>query len=544
MVRQRKPKIVIELPQARQHHHEEACLCPLVQPYIRVSRVGDRKFLISPEIQMRSMDEWAVKNNKRLLPPVSDINMSGRTFRKRSVDNIIEEIKIGNCTGIVLWKWSRWARNQKESAVYVDRVEKAGGAVYAATEDYDIKTAIGRFLHTVNGGIDQLQSDQQSETWHVVHSLRRDDNLPHGGRERFGYDYGDVVLDGERRKRYTPNDEAPDLKKTYDDWLNNASYETIARNLNAANWVTMLGGTWTPQGVARMMDTGFAAGLIRERSPEMRKKIEDGDVGANSISSYDIWRTGSHKAIIEMQVWEEYKARRLANTGIPPRSRRPVHALSAMLFCTECRRRLSTKYAGAGRTHQWYCTSARVFHKSVPVSANNRLSLEAIREWVREQFDDNLPVDLFTEKAREIEIERQRKAEDRQTQLSSEIRSRDGKIEKLLEGVATAGAPVADRYNKMINQLIAEIEDLKSELRRYPTKLRPPKDIQALRALDDVWAELPPAVLHEALSKIISRVEVSPRSSSSTRASVSDRVRPVGVWETPSLDEWLADRPA
>lgn len=493
---------------------------------------------------MRAIEAWAIKHNKRLLDPVSDINRSGRTFRKRSVDAIIEEIKRGECSGILLWKWSRWARNQKESAIYADRVEKAGGYVFSATEDYDLRTAIGRFTHTVNGAVDQLQSDMQSETWHVIHELRREDGLPHGGRERFGYDYVEVVENDERRMRYILNDEASDLKRAYLDWLNNDSYETIARNLNSAGWVTMLGGTWTPQGVARMMDTGFAAGLIRERSPEMIERIEKNEVSANSIASYDIWRTGAHQAILDLAVWEQYKTVRLAKTGLPPRSKRPAHALSALLFCTVCRRRLSTKYAGAGRTHQWYCTSARIFHKDVPVSVNNRLAQESVRDWVRDQVIDRVPIDRYVDETRKIELERQRSRDDRQQRLRDSIRDKEAEVENLLKGVAKAGDAVAERYNKMISTLLAEIEDMSVELRRSAPKPKPLKDRDALRKLDEVWDELPPPVLQDALSKIVSRIEVSPRTSSSTRTSAADRLCPVGSWEDPDLDEWLSSRPA
>lgn len=547
MPRERKPRVVIDLPTPSAHHHSGACACPWVRPYIRVSKIGNRKFVISPEIQMRAIEDWAIRNNRRLLPPYCDINKSGRTFRKRSVDKIIEEIKNGEYREVVLWKWSRWARNQPESAIYSKKVQDGGGEVHSATEDFDLSTAIGRLAHGLTGQIDQYQSELLSEGWRNVHTIRREDGLPHGGRERFGYDYVEITTHDERTMRYVPNNEKSDCAKAYLDWLdetNPASFNKITADLNSAGWRTMLGGTWTPQGVARMMDTGFAAGLIRERSPEMVKRIEAREVSANAIESYDIWRAGAHEAIIDPAVWETYKTRRINRVGLPPRSKTPSHALTAKLFCVECKRRLSTKFAGAGKTHQWYCLSAKVFHKSVPVSVNNRLTLEVVRDWVRQQYSDQLPVALYTDRAHRLRSERAQHREGQQKRIIAEIKLREGKIKNLLEAVAVGGERAAQRYNAMIDQFDQEIEDLKAEQRKTAPRPRPTKDSDALRALDQVWDQLPPLVLHEALSKIISRVEVSPRTASSSRSSVADRVRPVGVWEEPGLEEWLSSRPA
>jgi len=493
---------------------------------------------------MRAMDEWAVRNNRRLLPPVCDINKSGRTFRKRSVDKIIAAIKDGHYRHVVLWKWSRWARNQAESAVYSSYVHSAGGRVDSATEDFDLDTAIGRLGQGMTGVIDQYQSELISESWSSVHALRREDGLPHGGRERFGYAYGETVVNEERRKRYTKNDEAPILIKAYCDWLDGKSFIKIAQELNAATFVTMLGGRWTPQGVARMMDTGFAAGLIRERSEGMKEKIRGKQVGANSILSYDIWRTGSHEAVIEASIWDTYKARRVAASGLPPRSKAPVHALSAIMFCTECRRRLTTKYAGAGRTHQWQCPWQKSFHPGVAVTVNNRLALVAVREWVRAEIGDELPVAKATNTAREEQAKRLADAQTHRRALSNRIGELEGMINNLTIQIATSSPSVAARFISSIEVWDSEIDQLRAELARSAPRPRAQKDQEALRALDAVWGELPPSVLHEALAKVISRVEVSPRSEISTRASAADRVSAIGVWEDPSTDEWLASRPA
>lgn len=544
MPRQRKPKIHIEMPQLAPHPCGPVCDCILARPYIRVSRVGNRQYLISPEIQLRAIEEWAKRNKRRLLEPACDINKSGRTFRKRSVDKILEEIRAGEHREVVLWKWSRWARNTKDSAVYLEKVYEAGGDVFSATEDMDPKTAVGRFTRTVTGAADEFQSDLISETWHAVHGLRRGDGLPHGGRERFGYDYIDA---GEGVKRYVPNDEAEVLKQAYLTWLGwdesgrKKSFNKISEEFNRAGWLTTLGGSWTPQGVARMMDTGFAAGLIRERS------APNGEP-ANSIKSYDIWRKGTHEPIIEPEAWTEYYSRRVGSASLPSRSKKAAHGLSALLFCSVCRRRLSIKHGGADRprTQQWQCPWHKSFHPDKKaVTVNNRLALEAVREWVRREFKDELPVGRFeTEAMERISREKDQRSRE-QNAIRAEIRERERKIKNLvLQAEDEENVAAARRLNARVAELDKEVEELSAQLTPDSVKKVVQKDYEALRKLDEVWDELPPDVLRDFLGKLVSRIEVYPRTSTSTRTSAEDRVRPVGVWQEPALDDWLSDRRA
>jgi DNA invertase Pin-like site-specific DNA recombinase len=540
MSRTRRERPTIELPKPSPHWHPPGCACKPAVPYIRVSKVGKREKIISPKMQLDAIEAYAKANNLRLLEPVCDIDKSGRTFRRRSIGALIGRIAAGEFQQIVVWKWSRWARNIDESAIYVKQVRDAGGRVDSATEDQDQDTAVGRLQHIVTGAFDEYQSNLISETWRNVHSLRRDDGLPHGGRDRFGYDYVTEGRGQEKVTRYVPNDEAPILRQGYEDYADGKSFSKIAQDWHRAGTFTTLGGTWTPQAVARTMDTGFAAGLIRERS-------KPSAAPANSILSYDVWRAGIQDPIIERPVWDAYKERRLKQAGLPPRSRRPVHALSTLLFCTECRRRLVTKYSGVGRTHQWQCPWQKTRHPGVAVTVNNRLALLAVREWVGEVLGEQIDI-AAAQAAAEAELaERERRQETEQQRIRREIAALDGKIDNLLDHAESAHGRAKEKIDARLQSYEQEIERLTALLK--PEPLAPDRvfgdaDQAALQQLDAVWGELPPTVLNEFLSKLLSRIEVAPRSGLSTRKSASDRVSPVPIWEGPELDSWLAERPA
>lgn len=528
------------MPKLTPHWHPPGCDCAPTRPYIRVSKVGTREQVISPELQLRSIEGWARNNKKRLLEPYCDINRSGRTFRKRSVEKIIKEIAAGGYNHVTLWKWSRWARNTEESAKYTKQIQDVGGWVDSATEDIDQRTAIGKLQLGIIREFDAYTSNVMQETWKGVHERRREAGLPHGGRERFGYDYIDVrdkngQLVG--KKYEIIDDEAEMLKTAYGLYVNGGkSFNHILAYFNTTGASTTLGGAWTAQGVARMMDTGFAAGLIRERSMPSDKP-------SNSIRDYDVWRPGSHPAIIKRSLWDAYKLKRFTQPILPPRSRRAVHGLSALLFCAICRRRLVTKYAGAGRTHQWQCPWQKSFHPGTAVSVNNRLALVVVREWVRAEYGNGLPVAAYVAEESEAAASQQSEADRKAMKIKEQIQALENKIDNLVELAATAPMRAKQRYNDKIETWDQEIQDLREKLLPPPVKRTVVKDYDDLRSLDDVWEELSPEVLRDALSNLVHRVEVSARTSTSTRSSASDRVHPVGSWEEPDMDNWLASRP-
>ncbi|MBO3743190.1 recombinase family protein [Actinoplanes flavus] len=126
--------------------------------YIRVSKVGGRgDDLISPEVQRHTIDCWRV-------------------------EEVIKGVKDGRWSYAILWKWSRWGRNLKESQIHLAAVEEVGGIVRATTEDVDPRTTIGRFTRDQLLSIAQLQSDWISDNWREAQDKRRRDGLPTDGK--------------------------------------------------------------------------------------------------------------------------------------------------------------------------------------------------------------------------------------------------------------------------------------------------------------------------------------------------------------------------
>lgn len=568
-------------PQEIPHHHpNDDCGCEPTVMYIRVSKVGERDpdSLKSPDIQLDAGKADCVKKGKRIVKVISDIDKSGRTFRKRSVDAVIALIKNGTAKSVTLWKWSRWGRNVEFSNEYLRKTRAAGGRVDSATEPFDLSTAMGRWNQDSIMRFDQLLGELLGEGWQAAQNRRRAAGLPHSGRARFGYRYltRDAMRDGEthgeatlpdgsiapdsggcelcrkREPHYWPHEvTGPALAGLYEQYVSGVSVRQIAAILNQRGFRTAFGGRWTQQATGQMMDTGFAAGLIRERSPELLEQIKAQEdltgkkLVRNSLKTFDVWRPGAQPALISPALWKQYMERRLEQAGIPPRSRVATHALSRILFCEICSRRLTTRYNGAKRQHQWRCPSQPTYHPDTPVSVSNAAALQIIRDWVRSKIDPldtGRSVDEIAKAAYGATPTTVRTPGRIQADIDTETRAHDKLILMNARGRITD-----EQFDIARLEFEAALAGLRAELDQATAVqgVTGKPTYTQFESLDAVWDETlegDPVGLNAPLREVISFVIVSPALGKGRWHDAAERVDVVPAWERESKDRWLESR--
>lgn len=491
--------------------------------------------IVSPDIQLAAIDLDARLNGRRIVDLRFDVNKSGKSLEGRALLSIVADIRAGKYSVISVWKWSRWGRNTLDSLQMILKVDEVGGQVVSATEAYDTKTPTGELVRDLLLVIATWQGKIIGESWRDVQSLRREAGLPHSGHTRFGYQY----IDG----RYVIDQhEAPVLKETYERYVAKWSLNKLVVDLNARGFWTSAGGNWTIEGLGRMLDTGFAAGLIRERSkPAMQKKR------GNHIGNYDIWRTGAHEPIISEELWQAYRAKREERAAMPPRLREPTHALSGLMFCGICGRRICTKYMGVTSIHSWVCPHRSAYHPELSISITNRIALGVVRDWVRtivaEDTNESRSAEV-TAKAEAIEAEQSQTKTDVDECLARLARVA-AKMRRLKDAFIEEGEDDAD-FRRRKQVLLAEERAVRADLVR--ARLTATEDqgrqasIAAFVALDKEWDSYPKATLHALLAEVVGMVRVFPRTSP-RRVDSASRVEVVPAWEMATWgDAWLSER--
>jgi DNA invertase Pin-like site-specific DNA recombinase len=81
-----------------------------------------------------------------VMDPIVDIGKSGRAFDNRSIAEIIDMARRREFDVLILWIWSRFRRNLRESLQHLDTLTNYGIEVRAAREDFDGKTTIGKMV--------------------------------------------------------------------------------------------------------------------------------------------------------------------------------------------------------------------------------------------------------------------------------------------------------------------------------------------------------------------------------------------------------------
>lgn len=285
--------------------------------YGRVSMVGGREEIISPDVQLRAGTDGVTTRGWEVVEQIVELDATGRNFIRAGVHRAIEGVERGDWDVVGVYRYDRFGRNVRDSLVNIARVEAAGGEVVSWTEPFDAETAIGRYGRTNLLAIAELQSDLIGESWKAAHRNRVDHGLPHGGFAFLGYTY--------TAKHYSPDPAtAPIVAELYRRYVAGEGMHRLA------DWLTALGLPRSAHGVGTFLETGFAAGLLHTKAGDHLP--------------------GAHEPIIDQTLWEAYRAERERRRSMhAPRLLTPVTAFSGLVFCDHCDRRLQNKGASAGR---------------------------------------------------------------------------------------------------------------------------------------------------------------------------------------------------
>lgn len=520
-----------DIPALPEHWHEE-CDCVPTLAYLRVSKVMNREKIVSPTIQLNEIIADARRKGRRIVKILIDINKSGKDFDRKAFGEAVEDIKAGVYKHISVWKWNRFGRTMLGSMTMLKMLEEVDASVSSATESFEYESAIGEF--NLNGLLNmaQMQSRTLGETWRGVHTARKQNQLPHTGQKRFGYDY---ITDDVRNKRYEINEEeARILRWSYEQYVAGKSMKWIVAEVNAQGFTTPYGNAWTRHTFTRTLESGFAAGQFRQRSKaakKAQKRRRD-----NTRAAFDEWEKGKHTPIIDMALWRAYEKIRDEGAALPPN--RSTHALSTLLVCGLCARRLTTRYTGQNRQHRWVCDGRARYHPERPLTISNVDALSVVRQWAEAR---SKPEWL------EAEIQRMHEAEDSARpevdRIEAELKKTSAKAAKALRLYLDTDDDNEESRTRVLsamNALDARVADLKRQ-RAELVVGRVAPDWAALGSLSETWDLDEPQTHNAALRAALGMVVVFPPVDPKVRRDVS-RVTVVPAWEMEEWSDWLAAR--
>lgn len=259
--------------------------------YIRVST--DRQTELSPDSQLKVIQQYA-KQNGYIIPKeyvFRDDGISGRSAEKRpSFNQMIATAKQKPTpfSAIMVWKFSRFARNQEEAIVYKSMLKKNGVTVISCSESLD-DSPYSSLIERIIEWMDEY------------YSIRLSGEVKRGMTEKvqrgqavtipaFGY----KIID----KQYIINEQtAPIVRKIFSDYLAGKGITTIARELNILGIKTARGNDWENRTVEYILRNPVYTGKIRWNPVGKTKRNYDDE---NIIIT-----DGVHEPIIDEKSFEQ-----------------------------------------------------------------------------------------------------------------------------------------------------------------------------------------------------------------------------------------------
>lgn len=114
-----------------------------VDIYVRVSSVGGREHLISPDEQERSAREEAARHGLTVGKVLVDLDESGGKLDRPGLQEALRRVESGESCGVVVAWLDRLSRDSEHAHGLVRRISEAGGRIYAPDAPADWTTPEG-----------------------------------------------------------------------------------------------------------------------------------------------------------------------------------------------------------------------------------------------------------------------------------------------------------------------------------------------------------------------------------------------------------------
>lgn len=298
--------------------------------YIRVSTENQDEY--SPEAQRRLILDYAKKHDIVISKEhiFEDIGVSGTKADKREAFQSmigLAKSKEHPIDIILVWKFSRFARNQEESILYKSLLKRSNVSVISVSEPI-IDGPFGSLIERILEWMDEY------------YSIRLSGEVKRGMMQKAmsgGYNskipFGYVM--NEEKIPVPVQGQAEVVQMIFDQYVNQKdSISNIALNLNNAGYRTANGNKFERRIIHYILENPFYIGKIRwNYAPRARGRVKDGDV---------ILRDGKHEPLVSKDIFENaqtrikesYEAFHGSVRRVP--SAAAKHWLSGTLKCSTC----------------------------------------------------------------------------------------------------------------------------------------------------------------------------------------------------------------
>lgn len=467
--------------------------------YVRVST--GKQDELSPDSQAKLLKDYAKSHGYVVSKIFYEVGISGRKADKRpEFQKMIGLAKSSDhpADAILVWKYSRFARNQEESIVYKSLLKKKHNVDVISVSEPLVDGPFGSLIERIIEWMDEYYSVRLSGE--VTRGMK--EKAERGGyqaRPPLGY----KIVTHKEPPVIVP-EEAEIVKLIFEKYANeNLGIFEIARLLNMHNFKTSHGKEFERRSIEYILQNPTYCGMIR-----WNRTINE----TNEIRPESEWivTDGEHPAIISKELFG--KAQERYKREYRPRGARPVstykHWLSGVVKCPACGR---TMTANTIRNNTRVYSHFRCYgYTKGKCMANNSISSIKLEPAVLESIKTVLDNGKITYRKIEAKTD---DTVDLKTILEDQIKKIDVKLQRIKEAYMN-GIDTIEEYKENKQAVQEEKENLENQLSEIKEEKSNSKDddedmmlrvknVYDILSSDSVDATTKNDVLRSVVEKII-----------------------------------------
>ena len=380
---------------------------------------------------------------------------------------MLSDAKKGLFDYIIVWQFSRFARNKEESVLYKAMLRKVGVRVISATEKTD-DTPSGKLLEGMLEVLNQYFSDNLS----VEVKKGKKENLLTGKHAGGECPYG--IYKEEDTTVYRINEaQAKTIRLIFDLYIQGYGYRRIAAILEEKGHKPPKGDKWNGGSIGKLLKNEAYIGIYNYT------------LGAGTPQEESFKLDNVYPAIIDDNTWALAQKARLAKK--PKRSKRNrLYLLTGKAVCGSCGKNYvghssKTKYY----KYYYYRCNGRSMHARNETSCPAKdIQAEKLEKWVLDNIahyilSDNAIKTILDSVAQKVKS-KSNTSQKEIKKLEKEAEKIDDKIENILD-LYEDGKLSKARLNKRTEGLEKQLENIHLELEQLRKLNSTDVDIAALR---------------------------------------------------------------
>lgn len=459
--------------------------------YIRVS--DERQDEFSPDSQLKLIREYCKKNEIDLPDELIfyDDGISAKSAKKRKQFNdmiALAKQKDKPFQMIIVWKFSRFARNQEESIVYKSLLRKNGVEVVSVSEPLS-DNPFGGLIERIIEWMDEYYLIRLSDEVRRGMTERATRGLPNVAPP-FGYRMinGEYVIEEK---------EAAVVRSIFENFTAGANIRSIVTLLRSTGIKNQNGNIIDNRGIEYILNNPCYIGYLRW-NPHGKSASK-----RNFHNPDDILTKGKHEPIVSKEIYDQAQAilaerKKSKQKYMREDFQKSEFALKGLVKCNTCGSTLVYSKANNGLQCHSYARGTCPISHHINLPIINQMVIDAMKEAVltmsfnivsdSQEHKSSSPIDFDAMiRAENLKLERAKQAYQAGVDSLNEYREAKAKIEQQIE-----------RYKKQKNkaQTKAKLVDLKEYAKTVSNVIEIVESAEAT-------AELKSKALRSVLQKIV-----------------------------------------